>query len=1089
MLWGVFCGLAVLQVQAAPSAAGAAAESEVLITAAEINEALGNLETGKLEAADKEKLQRQLKNGLSILTKLDESVQHLTRLHDFAAHSQSELQSLHSNYVKAARDFTKLPNTEKLTGEKLERELKQVQEDSEQAQAELKQAYIEFNRLQALPGRAQAQILKNNLQIEKSQLDNAEPQNTELADKLKALNIAFLHKQNEEIQFELAERMTLLDVAEYKIRIASLKSDYYQKLLIKLQEQHNLEISRQIEQEVMALQLVKNYSSDLDQREDKELEKLKDLKRLLEFNSSMVNSLTDQLKYNLKLTQQQQKVDLALSMLEQSKSNLDSLLEGMDSSILLSRSLNRQYSKIEEIRLEEIDLESITDVNLKLFDIRFFRNELFDLDGYVDKLIGQHPRLALMRGDLIKILQYSKQLIDQLNEQFSITLANQISLKIRYGEYQRMRTDLENKITENMFYLRSNQTFGSNFLSFLWPSLRNSFYNFTSRWQDKENWTATLHTLLLMVVPALLIFGGFKLGLEQKLTAIDHKLVKRLDGPDDNLWVTPLSFGIQVLLSLPRVMLWFVLGAVLICLSNVAPALQIEVICMLIIHIFVFVLFLALLRPDSFAQSHLKISKTELNANHKLLSKVWCAMIPLLVVGNVTEKDASEIYFNVIGHLIMLIASLYLFVILLGWIKNQLKREDRFSVIQWGATLGCTVSLLLIIGMLLSGYFYTTVKLINRFAYTVYFGAFFWISTQLLKRAVYVVQNKVKNRQWLNEQAEHAEPQGNARPKVRRKSYELVILDYLGTKIFSLLRIALLCITLYLMYCQWDDLAGVLNYFNTVKLWTRTEMVNDTEVVVSTLTLGSVIWALIILCFTVYLSKNVPSLLERLLTIRRKQDNSTGYTAKIISSYAIMAVGIIWASGILGLAWSHMQWLVAALSVGLGFGLQEIFANFVSGVIILFERQLRVGDVITLANLSGTVLKIRIRATTILSFENKEVMIPNKQFITGALTNWSLSNTITRLEYVIYLAFDADVEKAKEIIREVAHSCPYVVKSKPALVYISSVSSQRVEIKCEVEVSEIGKRKLTFDYLNEELLKYFAEHQIKFGSPEILRAH
>ena len=103
---------------------------------------------------------------------------------------------------------------------------------------------------------------------------------------------------------------------------------------------------------------------------------------------------------------------------------------------------------------------------------------------------------------------------------------------------------------------------------------------------------------------------------------------------------------------------------------------------------------------------------------------------------------------------------------------------------------------------------------------------------------------------------------------------------------------------------------------------------------------------------------------------------SISYTLKLISSYVITALGIILAAGALGISWDKLQWLVAALSVGLGFGLQEIFANFVSGIIILFERQIRVGDIVTLNGLSGTVSKIRIRATTIVSFENMEVVIP-----------------------------------------------------------------------------------------------------------------
>ena len=108
-----------------------------------------------------------------------------------------------------------------------------------------------------------------------------------------------------------------------------------------------------------------------------------------------------------------------------------------------------------------------------------------------------------------------------------------------------------------------------------------------------------------------------------------------------------------------------------------------------------------------------------------------------------------------------------------------------------------------------------------------------------------------------------------------------------------------------------------------------------------------------------------------------------------------------------------LQWLAAGLTVGLGFGLQEIFANFVSGLIILFERPIRIGDTITIGTFSGSVSKIRIRATTITDFDRKEVIIPNKAFVTERLINWSLSDTITRVLIKVGVAYGSDLDKVK----------------------------------------------------------------------------
>ena len=137
-----------------------------------------------------------------------------------------------------------------------------------------------------------------------------------------------------------------------------------------------------------------------------------------------------------------------------------------------------------------------------------------------------------------------------------------------------------------------------------------------------------------------------------------------------------------------------------------------------------------------------------------------------------------------------------------------------------------------------------------------------------------------------------------------------------------------------------------------------------------------------------------------------------------IGSYVIVGTGIVAALATLGLKWSQLQWLVAALGVGIGFGLQEIIANFISGLIILFERPIRVGDVVTVGDKDGTVTKIRIRATTILDFDGKELLVPNKEFITGRLLNWTLSDSNVRLVIPVGIAYGSDVEEALRILGE-----------------------------------------------------------------------
>ena len=115
------------------------------------------------------------------------------------------------------------------------------------------------------------------------------------------------------------------------------------------------------------------------------------------------------------------------------------------------------------------------------------------------------------------------------------------------------------------------------------------------------------------------------------------------------------------------------------------------------------------------------------------------------------------------------------------------------------------------------------------------------------------------------------------------------------------------------------------------------------------------------------------------------------------------------------------------MGVGLGFGLQEIVANFVSGLILLFERPIRIGDTVTIGNISGTVRNIRIRATTITDFDNRDVTIPNNSVTTENVVNWTLHDPITRLRLHVSVSHTADIERVQAIIMDVLEAHPDVV--------------------------------------------------------------
>lgn len=201
-------------------------------------------------------------------------------------------------------------------------------------------------------------------------------------------------------------------------------------------------------------------------------------------------------------------------------------------------------------------------------------------------------------------------------------------------------------------------------------------------------------------------------------------------------------------------------------------------------------------------------------------------------------------------------------------------------------------------------------------------------------------------------------------------------------------------------------------------------------------TVADLALALLIVVVTVVLFRNGPGLLEMSLLQQLPMDASVRYAITTLVSYVIVMVGTIAACSTIGLQWSQIQWLATALTFGLAFGLQEMFANFVAGLIILLERPIRVGDIVTVDEVTGVVSKIRIRATSITNWDRKEYVVPNKEFITGRLLNWTLSDKVNRVMINVGVAYGSDTDLACQLLLQAASDHSMVLKDPaPAAVF------------------------------------------------------
>jgi potassium efflux system protein len=242
--------------------------------------------------------------------------------------------------------------------------------------------------------------------------------------------------------------------------------------------------------------------------------------------------------------------------------------------------------------------------------------------------------------------------------------------------------------------------------------------------------------------------------------------------------------------------------------------------------------------------------------------------------------------------------------------------------------------------------------------------------------------------------------------------------------------------------------------------------------------------AIVVVVITVIASRNLPGLLEITILNRLPMDAGARHAFATLCRYAITAIGIIVAFNSIGFKWSSVQWLVAALGVGLGFGLQEIVANFICGLIVLFERPFRVGDTVTVGDVSGTVSRIRIRATSILDWNRKELIVPNKEFITGKLVNWSLSDPISRYIIPVGIAYGSDVELAEKLLKEIVTANPLVLKEPKPSVYFLGFGDNSLNFELRIFINNLDHWLPTRHELHKAIDRAFRKAGIVIAFPQ-----
>lgn len=246
---------------------------------------------------------------------------------------------------------------------------------------------------------------------------------------------------------------------------------------------------------------------------------------------------------------------------------------------------------------------------------------------------------------------------------------------------------------------------------------------------------------------------------------------------------------------------------------------------------------------------------------------------------------------------------------------------------------------------------------------------------------------------------------------------------------------------------QWLDIQlSVVQGWQTIVGWLETSLFKIGETPVTT---AGILRVFIIITLVWWFSYWLRKAFLRVA--RRNQDKiatATAYTINRVMHYLIMIIGIIVALSSIGLDFSNIAWIAGALSVGIGFGLQSIVNNFVSGLIIMFERSLKIGDFIELqSGVTGTVTHINMRSTIVATTDNIEIVVPNSEFISGRVVNWTLSDKLRRIRIPFGVDYGTDKEKVVQAVMAAALKVPFTYPDKEPQVWMTSMGNNALEFE------------------------------------------
>jgi len=746
--------------------------------------------------------------------------------------------------------------------------------------------------------------------------------------------------------------------------------------------------------------------------------------------------------------------------------------------------------------------DEIADVTLNQIRYREDERRLRTLDRYLSELTAgrSQPLTDQARAELKSLLEQRKSLLEKATTAQDAYLRKLADVNSSAQQLMQTVEDYDGFLDEHLLWVRSALPVGMETLQALPSGLA---------WLlAPEGWGEVLHVVayglprspqswLGLVVVAVLLIRGAPIRRALRATAEPLRRIRT-----DKFRYTVQAIGLTLLAAVPPPLLLLILGRVLV--QSAEATVFTRAIGQGLIEVatglYFLLAFRLLAKPGGLADRHFRWSTEVLATIRSNLAWFIPIVVPIAFTAIVVYRINDPRHNGGLGRVALTIAMIgvsILFARLLSPRRGAIKGILEDNPKGWANRLRnlwfpAVVATPLVLALLtLLGYSYAAATMFRALVGTAWLVLGLVLLQQTIVRWLMLTRRRLALQAALDRQAARRAQSESAKTEAHPSDGALltvveepeVNLASLDEQTRKLVNILVASSSIFAFWWIWSDMLPALNLLEQVPLWHYTGIVNGAEQLVP-VSLANVLMVLAIVLIALLAAKNLPALIEIILLETTSVTAGGRYAVKTLLSYGITAAAFLTAFATLGLSWSQVQWLVAALSVGIGFGLQEIVANFISGLIILFERPVRVGDVVTIGDTTGVVTNIQIRATTIRNWDRQELLVPNKEFITGRLLNWTLTDQVNRVTINVGIEYGDDPVLALGLLAQTAAANPRVLEDPPPLVSFESFGDNALMLVLRCYLEKIEYRLSVTTELNQAIAKAFAEHGIGIAFPQ-----